>query len=156
MENEAFYREQKEAFIFESFDRGDAYYLGNYISKKFVEDDISAAVYIELNKQPIYQFFANGTSLSDLEWIHKKIRCVDYFQESSAAIHAACLEKGRDPKKYYMDKGIAALAGAFPITVKGSGIIGAVAVSGFDDSFDDHNIIIEGLSYLMGLKNGNI
>ena len=90
----------------------------------------------------------NKSNQNDFEWLMKKVNCVDHFRKTSAELHATCLSKQKDPKREYADKNIAALAGAFPIIVEGVGIVGTIGISGYEDSFCDHEAIVDGLKYL--------
>ena len=149
MKSYDFYRDQIQQYVFDSFGRREAFKLGNYISEKAIRENTPLAVHIEINKETVYEFYNEGSTPVDREWIEKKIKCVHYFHKSSAAIFVQCEEKGRDPKKYYADKNIAAIPGACPIFVKDVGMIGSIGISAYKDSFADHELIIEGFDFLI-------
>ncbi|MBR4471769.1 MAG: heme-binding protein [Erysipelotrichaceae bacterium] len=153
MKNYLYYKKQKEGYVLKKFDHIDAFRLGEYICKKMIKETKRAIVHIEINKETVFEFLNSAANPNDRDWLMKKIRCVEYFHEASAAQHVKCIEKGLDPKREYADKDIAALGGAFPILVDGVGAIGVIGISGYEDSFDDHEAAIFGLKHLKKMQD---
>ena len=46
-----------------------------------------------------------------------------------------------------------AAGGGFPIALRGTGVIGSICVSGFDDHLDDHQLVINTLAEYLASKS---
>ena len=86
-------------------------------------------------------------------WVRRKANMVRAAQVSS--LHAM-QQREAEGKDMIKDWGLdpleyAAIGGGFPIRLKGTGIIGAVAVSGLPHR-EDHQLIVEALSEYLGIS----
>ncbi len=94
-----------------------------------------------------------GSSGDNDNWAHRKAATALRCHASSLRVGLQLKEKGRaawpdaalDPKEF-SDHG-----GAFPVTVAGTGVIGAICVSGLP-SRDDHELITGVLAERLGVK----
>jgi uncharacterized protein (UPF0303 family) len=144
--------EQEKKYVFSQFLHSDAYKLGNYISGLAVEKHYPVAIEIEINGNVIYRYVNDGASANNLFWIKRKKNVVNRFQMSSGALTAKLAERGTSfREKYGDDTDYAVTPGAFPIRVKGVGMIGTVGISGLD-SDSDHALIIDGFDYFFKEK----
>lgn len=147
------YKQQENRYIFDHFYNSDGWRLGSYLSELAVQNRYSVAIEIEVNGSVIYRFMNDGASENNFFWIRKKKNVVNRFQMSSGALAAKLQEKGMKFTDCYGDeRDYAVTPGAFPIRVKNVGMIGTVGISGLD-SDSDHQLIIEGLEYLMSLQS---
>ena len=95
---------------------------------------------------------APGTAPDNDAWIVRKTRVVDRFGRSSLNVGERARQAGTtfeeqmrlDPDLY------AAHGGAFPVSVRGVGVIGTVAVSGLPQ-LEDHRLVVEVLSEFLGV-----
>lgn len=143
------YQRQEDQFVFSHFYHKDAFLLGKYISEIAVQKGYPIAIEIEINGNVVYRYTNDGATVNNYTWIEKKKNVVNRFQMSSGALAAKLNEKKMSFEEIYGDdKDYAVTPGAFPVRAKGVGVIGTVGVSGLD-SDSDHELIIEGLTYLL-------
>jgi endoglucanase len=97
-----------------------------------------------------------GTSSDQADWIRRKNNLVNRTGHSSFYIHTEVKNNGGDhdaiptldPREY------AAHGGAFPLTVRGAGMVGTITVSGLPGP-EDHALVVAALkSYLK--KDGDL
>ena len=104
------------------------------------------------NGQQLFHAALPGTAPDNDAWIVRKTRVVDRFGRSSLNVGERARQAGTtfeeqmrlDPDLY------AAHGGAFPVTVRGVGVIGTVAVSGLPQ-LEDHRLVVEVLSEFLGV-----
>ena len=128
-----------------------AWELGNRL--KSMADDRGLTVVIDVRRfgQPLFYAAMEGTTPDNPEWVRKKINVVARFNRSSYGfgLHlkmkkTTLLERYGLPVAEY-----AADGGSFPLHVEEAGIVGAATVSGLPQR-DDHNLVVEALSALLG------
>ena len=137
---------------FERFDHDTAWELGMALVAKARAAAAPVAVDVRRNGHQLFHAALPGTAPDNDEWIARKIRVVDRFGRSSLNVGERARQAGMtfeeqmrlDPDRY------AAHGGAFPITVRGVGVVGAVAVSGLPQ-LDDHKLVVEVLSEFLGV-----
>lgn len=122
--------------------------LGSYIAQKSIDHHYPITVDIEKNNTLIFTYAHDGTSPNNRYWLTRKKNVVKRFYQSSKAI-AEKLEKAQMSfQERYGEGDYAPAPGACPIIVQGVGVIGVIAVSGLS-SQEDHDLIIEGMKYLL-------
>ncbi|MDR2477810.1 MAG: heme-binding protein [Treponema sp.] len=147
--------EQEKLLRFEHFDHSDAWHLGYIIVKKILENRLALSVSIRLfNGLTVFQYFPEGTGLNNESWLRRKYNTVREFETSTLlnTLHFTRRKwtfegRGLDPAQYVSG------GGGFPIRIKGTGVIGAVLVSGLPH-LEDHGIIVE--SAAAHLKAGDV
>ena len=144
-------REKEEALLqFTSFSYDDALALGLKIKELAEEKYAPVAIEIEINGMVIFHFSMTGSNGRNNMWVKRKANTVRAAQVSS--LHGM-QQRERDGKDIVKDWGLdpmeyAAIGGGFPIRLKGTGIIGSVAVSGLPH-WEDHALVVEAIaSYL--------
>lgn len=143
------YQKQEEKFVFSHFYHRDAFVLGSYLSEVAVQNKYPIAIQIEVNGNVVYQYTNDGATTNNYVWIDRKRNVVNRFQMSSGALAAKLSEREMNFDDLYgEDKRYAVTPGAFPIRTQGVGVIGSIGVSGLD-SDSDHQLIVEGLNYLL-------
>ncbi|WP_424891742.1 heme-degrading domain-containing protein [Streptomyces sp. XH2] len=138
--------EAERRLTLDRFGNDDAWRLGSLLVGLARERDAAVTIGIRRGAQRLFHCALPGTSADNDAWIARKCRVVERYGESSFLVGARFRAKGRtfedssrlDPDRY------AAHGGAFPLRVRGTGVVGAVAVSGLPQA-EDHALVVEGL-----------
>ncbi|MBB5058224.1 uncharacterized protein (UPF0303 family) [Granulicella aggregans] len=148
---------QEKELVFPSFDNETAWALGN--SLRALAETRKHPVVIDIRKfgDPDQQIFFTslpGTTPDNARWVLRKSRIVARFHRSSYAAGLYLEEQGTTfAAKYSLpDEDYATHGGAFPITISGTGVIGAVTVSGLPQR-QDHELVIEALCTHLNLDH---
>jgi uncharacterized protein (UPF0303 family) len=96
--------------------------------------------------QPLFYTALGGTP-DNARWVQRKSNVVARFHRPSYAIGLTLEQTSRSFADRYNlpDADYAAHGGSFPLHVSGTGIIGAVTVSGLTQR-EDHNLVVEALA----------
>jgi uncharacterized protein (UPF0303 family) len=145
--------EQEGALVFERFDEDLAFALGGAIrdaAKALSKGGIATGVY--LWDRTLFYGATAGATDGNRGWIKRKVKLVRLMLKSTYRI---VLERGDKPRLFEPSWGIepsqyAIAGGAFPITVKGIGVVGAAAASGLHER-DDHRVVVEAICDHLGL-----
>ena len=144
----------EEETVLARFSKTDAWTLGNLVRETAGDD--AAKITIMVLKNDRIAFFTEGeeATAENEFWADKKVNVVNFFEHSSHYMRAKFNE---DEDFFYHDRTLepdeyAIHGGAFPIRVKGSGIVGVVAVSGLV-SDDDHMLCVEALKKLQAMQS---
>ncbi|GAB7033299.1 heme-degrading domain-containing protein [Streptomyces sp. NPDC021749] len=132
--------------VFETFSNDDAWELGSLLVKLARDRGAAVTIGIRRGAQQLFHCALPGTSADNDAWIARKSAVVERYAESSFLVGARFRAKGRtfeeasrlDPDRY------AAHGGAFPIRLRGTGVVGVVTVSGLPQA-DDHALVVAGL-----------
>lgn len=139
--------EQERRLVLPHFTNDDAWRLGSTLVQLAGERDAPVAVDIRRGAQQLFHYARPGSNADNDAWLRRKSRTVERFGHSSYLVGLRLVAQGStfeaksrlDPARY------AAHGGAFPITVAGVGVVGAVAVSGLPQA-DDHQLVVTALS----------
>ena len=143
---------EERALQFDRFDHQTAWEVGLALVEKARAADAPVTVDIRRNGQQLFHAALPGTAPDNDAWILRKQRVVERFGRSSLNIGERARQAGTtfeeqmrlDPDLY------AAHGGAFPVTVRGVGVVGGVAVSGLPQ-VEDHRLVVEVLSEFLGV-----
>jgi uncharacterized protein (UPF0303 family) len=142
--------EQENTLQFTRFDSQTAWRLGSYLVQRSKKDNLGIVVDISLSGHCLFHYSANGTSLDNDTWIARKIRTVLRF--GHASYYMGCklaLEGTSGAARYYLDeRDYCFHGGGFPIILKGTGVIGSLAVSGLKQE-QDHDLAVQALAYIL-------
>ncbi|WP_269857738.1 heme-degrading domain-containing protein [Streptomyces sp. RPT161] len=138
--------EQEQRLILGQFTHDDAWRLGGLLRELAVERRAPVAITVLRGPQRLFHCALPGSSADNDEWLARKCRVVERYAESSYLVGTRFRAKGTtfeesarlDPSRY------AAHGGAFPLRVRGVGVIGAAAVSGLRQA-DDHALVATAL-----------
>jgi uncharacterized protein (UPF0303 family) len=139
--------EAEEAELqFDAFDNGTAWELGVTLVEAARAAGLAVTIDIRRNGQQLFHAALPGTAPDNDAWLLRKARVVDRFGHSSLHVGERARQAGTtfeaqmrlDPDDY------AAHGGAFPVTVRGSGVVGTVGVSGLPQ-LEDHAFVVEQL-----------
>ena len=138
---------QEERLVFETFDHDTAWALGTRVVEAARVAALPVVVSISRGGQRLFHAALPGTSPDNDDWVDRKVAVVLRYGHSSlfvgtqARVGGSTFEArpGLDHSRY------AAHGGAFPVTVRGAGVVGAVTVSGLPQ-LDDHAFVVEHLT----------
>jgi uncharacterized protein (UPF0303 family) len=141
--------EQEKVLSFDTFDLTTAWQLGKLLQELGTERGLGIAIDITLHSMPVFYTALPGVTPDNVQWVRRKRNLVLRYFKSSYSIGLELKQKG----KTIADNGLADAdyaphGGSFPITVKGTGCIGAVTVSGLPQR-DDHNLAVEALALML-------
>jgi uncharacterized protein (UPF0303 family) len=128
------------------FDNDDAWRLGITLVELAAARRAPVTIDLRRGVQQLFHYALPGTNADNDAWIARKCAVVDRFAASSFLVGQRCAADGTtfeerfrlDPDTY------AAHGGAFPVLVRGVGMVGTVAVSGLPQA-EDHALVVEGL-----------
>ena len=140
--------EQERRLTLPHFTYDDAWALGTLLVELAREQGAPVAIDIRRGGQQLFHAALPGSTLDNDAWIDRKRRVVERYAASSLLVGTRFRAKNTtfedssrlDPDVY------AAHGGAFPITVKGAGVIGTVVVSGLPQ-LEDHAMVVEALEH---------
>jgi uncharacterized protein (UPF0303 family) len=154
-EDRAHIARQERELIFPSFDAETAWSLGTTLRALAVERKHTVVIDIRRFGDPHQQLFFAAmpcTIPDNARWVERKAKVVARFHRSSYAAGLYLREQGLTfTEKYSLpDADYATHGGAFPITVAGTGVVGAVTVSGLPQRLD-HELAVEGICTALDL-----
>lgn len=156
-ENEALLRElelEEQQLQFTAFSNADALRLGIALVERARALGKAITVDITRNGHQLFHHAMDGTSPDNANWIRRKNNVVQRFGRSSWHVGTRYRSKG---KSFEADSGLdttdfAAHGGAFPLTIRGTGVIGTITVSGLPQQ-EDHALVTSVLrAYLETLR----
>ena len=144
---------QEEKFRFDSFSSADAIRLAKIMMENEAQIGRPVAMSIFLNGCTVFQYLPEGTGKLNELWMKKKIATVMAMRWSTMRFWA-WQEKAaglkRNPEIFPVGE-IVPCGGGFPITVKGCGVVGVIAVSALGDQME-HDFIIDSLEQFCALR----
>ncbi len=148
MELEAIEREE-QSLLLDRFDAEDAWWLGCHLRKRGAAAGAPIAIEIRRANTRLFSALLPGATADNLGWIDRKIALVMRFERSSYAMR---LKFDAAPPGAFDRFGLdlrthIAAGGAVPIRIAGTGVIGAVAISGLAQE-EDHAYAVEALAAL--------
>ena len=141
---------QEHELVFESFDHTDAWRLGSRITA--IAQKAGHPVGIDIRRPGLVLFRAAlpGSTPDQETWIVRKAAVVLRMEASSALVDARLSAAGVDPAAAgWLGAEYAVTGGAFPIRVRGVGVVAAATASGLS-SPEDHDLIVEGIRAYLG------
>lgn len=146
--------EKEEALLrFDQFSNEDALALGLKIIETAQQRKAAVAIDIEVNGTQLFHYAMPGSNRRHALWIRRKQNMVQTAQISTLHAHYQLIRDGKDQEKDWQlsEAEYGAIGGGFPIHIKGTGIIGAVACSGLAHQ-DDHQLLVDSISALLGVE----
>lgn len=103
------------------------------------------AVTVDITRggQQLFHFAMAGTSLDNGEWVKRKNRVVNRFGHSSYYMGISLKSAGKTIEEKYLlpESEYAPHGGAFPLIIKGVGVVGTITVSGLPQE-EDHALVV--------------
>ena len=127
---------------FTAFSHADALALGLQLVARAQQDGKAVTVDITRNGHQLFHHAMEGTTPDNADWVRRKNNVVQRYGRSSWHIGTRYRSKGKtfeadsgaDPAHY------AAHGGAFPLALRGTGVIGTITVSGLPQQ-QDHALV---------------
>lgn len=144
--------QQERRLHFKSFNEADAWALGSKMRAVAEARELPLVIDIRFKGRPLFYAALPGTDADNPEWVRRKSNTTLRFFKSSYRYGRECAlkglvpgpERGVDPMDY------ATAGGSFPIHLVGTGVIGAVTVSGVPQR-DDHGFVYEMICDFLGI-----
>jgi uncharacterized protein (UPF0303 family) len=135
---------QEERLQLARFEHDDAFRLGMMLVERARTDAIPLTIQLTRVHQVLFQAAMPGTVLDNDHWVRRKTATVYRFGRSSFYMGVSCRARGVTlAERYGVDPvDYAEHGGAFPIRVRGAGLVGVVAVSGLPQA-EDHRLVVE-------------
>jgi uncharacterized protein (UPF0303 family) len=137
---------EERELVFDAFTRADAWQLGSRMRAAAVARELPIVIGIVLGGQRVFHCALDGAVPDNDSWLERKTRATLHFQRSSMGVGEQFRVNGR---VYETDSRLpadryAANGGVFPIRLHGTGVVGAVGVSGLPQ-VQDHEFVVEQL-----------
>jgi len=144
--------EQERVLQFERFDADVAWELGRRIRGLLMERDAGATVEIQMAGQVLFFATTRGAVPGQTDWIRRKRNTVMRFHRSSYGVRQMLELEGQtlEGKHSLSLADYAAHGGGFPLTLRGSGCVGSIGVSGLPQR-EDHGVVVEALARQLGV-----
>jgi len=148
---------QESELQFTLFTNADAWEIGNLMVEAAKARSLAITIDISRSNQQLFHYAMPGTNPDNDEWIKRKNRVVGRFFHSS--FYMGCyyrnLNTTIEKNSLLAESEFAPHGGAFPLTIKGVGIVGTFTVSGLPQK-DDHDFVVSVLrQYFAGKSGGN-
>ena len=139
-------KRQEAALVFAQFDEAVAFEIGSAIRVRALAESLPIIVDIRTFDRPLFYAAMPGSNASNPDWARRKINVVRRFLKST---YRMVLEQQRPDRTFKIGEALdiadyVLAGGGFPVTVKGAGVIGAVAVSGLPER-EDHALVVDAL-----------
>ncbi|MFO1049427.1 MAG: heme-degrading domain-containing protein [Geminicoccaceae bacterium] len=137
---------QEDRLQLARFEHEDAFRLGMRLVERARAAAMALTIQITRVHQVLFQVATAGTVLDNDHWVRRKTATVYRFGHSSFYMGVSCRARGVTlAERYGVDPvDFAEHGGAFPIRVRGAGLVGVVAVSGLPQA-EDHRLVVETL-----------
>ncbi|MEQ3550390.1 heme-degrading domain-containing protein [Pseudonocardia nematodicida] len=139
-------RAEEDELVLDGFTRDDAWALGSRLRAAAVTRGFGLSIGVVLGRQRVFHCALDGATPDNDAWLERKIAVVLHYQRSSLAVAEQFAARGwsfeaesRLPADDYAARG-----GAFPVRVRGTGVVGALGVSGLPH-VEDHAFVVEQL-----------
>jgi uncharacterized protein (UPF0303 family) len=144
---------QERRLQFAAFDATTAWAVGLFLKHAGEARRAGIVVDIELWTLPLLGFALPGATMSNYDWVRRKRNVVKHFHCSSYLMGRRLARDGRSLKDQgdLPERDYAVHGGAFPITLAGTGVVGAVTVSGLPQR-EDHALVVEALAHVLKVE----
>ncbi|OYO28993.1 heme-degrading domain-containing protein [Janthinobacterium sp. PC23-8] len=138
--------QQEASLQFDRFDNDTALAVGLWIVEEVRKRGRAVTVDITRNGQVLFHYAMSGATLDQADWIRRKNNTVQRFARSSYAMGISYKNKGAafEDVTYLDSLEYAGHGGAFPLLIRGVGMVGTVTVSGLAQA-DDHALVVAAL-----------
>lgn len=144
-------KRQEAALVFDRFDEAVAFAVGTAIRERALRENLPIIVDIRTFDRPLFYAAMPGSNASNPDWARRKINVVRRFLRST---YRMVLEQQRPDRAFKPGEGLdiadyVLAGGGFPVTLKGAGVIGVIAVSGLPER-EDHGVVVDALCDHLG------
>jgi uncharacterized protein (UPF0303 family) len=137
---------EEQELVFDAFTRADAWELGSRMRAAALDRGLPIVIGIVLGGQRVFHCALDGATPDNDSWLERKTLATLHFHRSSMGVGEQFRVQGR---VYETDSRLpadryAANGGVFPVRLNGTGVVGAVGVSGLPQ-VQDHEFVVEQL-----------
>ena len=134
---------QEQELQLDSFDNDAAWELGSRLVAAARADGHGVTIDVTRGEQQLFHAALDGTSADNDAWIARKNAVVRRFGHSSYYVGRECEAAGASlEERFFVDpRQYSAHGGAFPIAIRGVGVVGTVTVSGLPQA-EDHRLVV--------------
>ncbi|HEX2527989.1 MAG TPA: heme-degrading domain-containing protein [Geminicoccus sp.] len=142
---------EEERLQFDRFDNDTALALGMLLLERAQARKLPVAIDVTRGEQQLFHAGLAGSSADNDVWVQRKARVVRRFGHSSWYIGCLARAKGYDfHAKFLLEPSqFAPSGGAFPALIRGTGLVGTIAVSGLPQR-EDHLFLVEVIGEFLG------
>ena len=135
---------EEEELQFTSFNEDTAWQIGSQLVKDSINNNLPITIDITHGERQLFHASRPGASADNDEWIKRKTRLVYRFGHSSYYMGQFLKSRGKRIEEMYLlpESEYAPHGGCFPVIIKGSGVIGAITVSGLTQE-EDHILVVQ-------------
>ncbi len=143
-------RQQEEEIQFASFTNDTALAVGMALLQEARQRGKAVAIDITRSDLQLFHFAMEGTAIDNGEWIKRKNNVVKRFGHSSYYMGIYLKNAGQTMKEKYLlsSSDYAAHGGAFPLIIRGVGVVGTITVSGLPQQ-EDHELVVTTLKQFL-------
>jgi uncharacterized protein (UPF0303 family) len=144
---------QEEELQFTSFTNETALELGMALLDAARTCSQPVTIDITRHGHQLFHYAMSGTSADNDHWIQRKNNVVARFGHSSYYMGRQLASAGQSMEEKYLlsSQEYAAHGGAFPLIVRGAGVIGAITISGLPQA-EDHEVVTTTLRAFLAAK----
>ena len=137
--------EQERTLLFDSFDSDAALEIGMALVERAKAEKLAITMDVTKGGQVLFRHALEGTSPDNDEWVRRKNATVYRFHRSSYGFGLRMKSTGMTLLQFgASEKDYCLFGGAFPVTVRGVGIVGTVTVSGLTEE-QDHALVVQAI-----------
>lgn len=138
--------QEEQELQFVSFNESTAWQIGSQLVERARKQGLPVAIDIMRGSHQLFHASLSGASADNDEWIKRKVRVVYRFGHSSFYVGQLLKSKGKSIQEAYSisESDYAPYGGSFPVTVKGTGMIGTITVSGLPQE-EDHRLVVHAI-----------
>jgi len=144
--------EQESRLQFDAFNEESAWDLAAVIRDEATLRGTPVAIDIRMHGRPLFYYAMAGTTADNAEWVRRKSNVTLRYFRSSYGFGRELLKKGQvlGPDRGADPLQFAPHGGSFPIHIRGTGVVGAITVSG-PPQRDDHNLVVAAICRFLNI-----
>jgi len=148
---------QEKTLCFEQFDEHTAWEIGTRLRALAEKRGAALAIDVTLGGYTVFSCSMAGASPNNANWVRRKRNTVLHFHRSS---YGFGLQLAHDKTDFIGKYGLplsdyAVHGGSFPVRVVGTGIVGAITVSGLPQR-EDHQAVVTALADFLKKPMGEL
>lgn len=149
--------QQEKTLRFPHFNEADAWTLGAKMRAVAEARALPLVIDIRMKARPLFYAALAGSDADNPEWVRRKSNVTLRYFKSSYRFGRELAVKGGT---LGADRGVDAVdyaphGGSFPIHIEGTGVVGAVTVSGIPQR-EDHNFVVEMICDFLGVSHASV
>ncbi len=149
--------EQEQTLRFAKFNEADSWALGAQMKNAAEAKSLPLVIDIRIGQRQMFFAALPGTTSDNSEWVRRKANSVLRFHKSTYRLNREAAQSGQP---FGESRGVDLMdyinaGGGFPIHIVGTGVVGAVTVSGIPQR-DDHGFVVEQLCNYLKKDHGKL